>query len=570
MSEVAVQYFEEMFFTSSGLDWDDTVSAIDEVLTPDMNRMLTSPFTAMEIQQATFQMHPSKTPGPDGMSSFFFKKYWHIIGQDVVTAVLSVLNSGFMLRKANHSHIVLVPKRKNSQRMSDYRPISLSNVVYKILSKVLANRMKRVLPLIISESQSAFVPGRQITDNINVAFELMHGLRNRRRGKLCQMAIKLDMSKAYDRVEWGFLKRVMVRMGFARRWINLMMMCVRTTSYSVLFNGEPKGYIKPSRGIRQGDPLSPYLFLLCAEGLSALLQKAERDRKISGVSVCRGGPKISHLLFVDDSLLFCHASSDACHRLMEVLAMYERASGQMINKEKTALFFSKNSPEQVRTTIQQLWGVQGTVNFEKYLGLPALVGKSKQQTFTGLKELIARRLQGWKERLLSRAGRAILIKIVAQAIPTYTMSCFKLPKIWCDGVNSMISKYWWGQQHDEHKIHWLNWGCLCSSKCDGGMGFRDLQCFNLALLAKQGWRLLTQPASLFYRVFQSKYFARCSFWKAKLGSNPSFIWRSILASRDLLCHGMKWSIGNGREVDIWKDDWGVSDLMKRPHSREIQ
>ena len=119
----------------------------------------------------------------------------------------------------------------------------------------------------------------------------------------------------------------MGRMGFERRWINLMMMCVRTTSYSVLLNGEPKGYIKPSRGIRQGDPLSPYLFLLCVEGLSALLRKAERDQKISGVSVCRGGPKISHMLFANDSLLFGRASSVDCHRLMEVLEKYERGFG---------------------------------------------------------------------------------------------------------------------------------------------------------------------------------------------------------------------------------------------------
>ena len=251
-------------------------------------------------------------------------------------------------------------------------------------------------------------------------------------------------------------------------------MCLHYIVLSVLLNGELKGFIKPFGGIRQGDPLSPYLFLLCAEGLSALLRKAEKDQKISGVSVCRGGPKISHLLFADDSLLFCRASSADCHHLMEVLEKYERASGQMINKEKTALFFSKNTPAQVRTTIQHLWGIQGTVNFEKYLGLLAIIGKSKQQTFSGLKELIARRLQGWKERLLSKAGRAILIKMVAQAIPTYTMSCFKLPKVWCDGVNSMISNYWWGQQHEEHKIHWLNWGRLCSSKLDGGIGFRDL------------------------------------------------------------------------------------------------
>ena len=181
----------------------------------------------------------------------------------------------------------------------------------------------KVVPLIISKSQSAFVPGRQITDNINVAFELMHGLRNKRKGKQYQMALKLDMSKAYDRVEWIFLECAMAHMGFERRWIRLMMMCVFSTSYSVLLNGEPTGYIKPSRGIRQGDPLSPYLFLLCAEGLSAFLRKAEREQKIGGVSVCRGGPRISHLLFADDSLLFCRANPNVCQRLMEILAEYE-------------------------------------------------------------------------------------------------------------------------------------------------------------------------------------------------------------------------------------------------------
>jgi hypothetical protein len=375
MGDIAVQYFNEIFSSSAGLEVEDTVRVIDRVVTTDMNCQLLSPFTAMEIQQAAFQMHPSKSPRPDGMCSFFFQKYWHIVGQDVVTAILSVLKSGYMLRKANHSHIVLIPKKQNPQLISDYRPISLSNVVYKILSKVLANRLKSVLPNIISESQSAFIPGRQITDNVAVAFELIHALRSRRKGKLSQMAIKLDMSKAYDSVEWTFLERVMQQMGFASRWIHLMMACVRTTSYSVLMNGEPTGYIKPSRGIRQGDPLSPYLFLFCAEGLSALLRQAGRERRINGVSICRGGPKISHLLFADDSLLFCDANTAECSRLLEVLTTYERASGQVVNRDKTALFFSKNTPDHMRDSIQELWGVRGVSNFERYLGLPAMVGK---------------------------------------------------------------------------------------------------------------------------------------------------------------------------------------------------
>ena len=169
----------------------------------------------------------------------------------------------------NFTHIVLIPKKNDPLLMTDYRPISLTNIVSRILSKVMANRLKRVLPNVISEAQSAFVPNRLITDNTTVAYELLHRMRNKRRGKVGQMAVKLDVSKVYDRVEWDFLRDIMLKLGLDHRWVNLAMETVITASYSILINGEPKGFITPSRGIKQGDPLSPYLYLLCAEGLSA-------------------------------------------------------------------------------------------------------------------------------------------------------------------------------------------------------------------------------------------------------------------------------------------------------------
>ena len=145
-------------------------------------------------------------------------------------------------------------------------------MLYKIVSKVLVNRMKGVLPSVISDSQSAFVPGRMISDNVLMAFEVLHYLKNLGSGCNVQMAAKLDMSKAYDRVEWTYLKAILLKLGFHRNWVELLMACVTSATFAVMVNGEPHGYIKPTHGLRQGDPVSPYLFLLCAEGLSALIR----------------------------------------------------------------------------------------------------------------------------------------------------------------------------------------------------------------------------------------------------------------------------------------------------------
>ena len=211
-------------------------------------------FEDWEVVQALKQMASMKAPGQDGMPPLFFQHFWPMIEGDVTHSVLSWLNSGTLLHPVNHTFITLIPKKKNPSCVLDYCPISLCNVLYKIFSKVLANRLKKILNNIITEHQSTFAKGRLITDNILIAFETLHIMKHYNSGSNGFMALKLDMSKAYDRVEWVFLENVMRKMGFCEQWMGLIMVCVKTVTYSILVNGEPKGLIHPSRSLRQGDP----------------------------------------------------------------------------------------------------------------------------------------------------------------------------------------------------------------------------------------------------------------------------------------------------------------------------
>lgn len=298
INELIGDYFTKIF-SSEGGSCDEVIQCVEKKLMAGQNHSLMEPFTTADVRDAIFSMYPDKSPVPNGMNPVFLKKFWSIVGEDVSSTCLDCIRQCEFPVGLNETSIVLIPKKSNPEHIIDLRPISLCYVFYKIIIKMLANRLKLVLGSFISNSQSACIPSRTITDNILISTEIMHYLKRKRQGKEGTVAFKIDMSKAYDRIEWSFLKSIILRMGFAIGFVDLIMLCVSTVTYRITREGMDVGPIIPNRGLRQGDPLSAYLFIICVEGLSSLISHYKKAGLLDGVRVARGGPCITHLFLAD-------------------------------------------------------------------------------------------------------------------------------------------------------------------------------------------------------------------------------------------------------------------------------
>uniref|UniRef100_A0A803NT49 Reverse transcriptase zinc-binding domain-containing protein n=1 Tax=Cannabis sativa TaxID=3483 RepID=A0A803NT49_CANSA len=332
------------------------------------------------------------------------------------------------------------------------------------------------------------------------------------------MALKLDMSKAYDRVEWSFLEVMMRCLGYDERWIAKVMGCVKS-------------------------------------GLSCLINEASRANKLHGLRFGHLERRLSHLLFADDSLIFMDATVEEGEAITEVLQMYSALSCQCINFNKSNLYVGQNISHAEGQRLAASLGVTFIENHTKYLGLPAFVGRNKREAFGLIRNKVWDKLQGWKMGLFSQAGREVLIKLVIQTISVYVMSCFRLSKGLIHEIQALIARFWWGSTTAKHQVHWGDWEKLCKDKWAGGMGFKDLEDFNQAVLAKQGWKLVTNPNNLFAQVLKALYFPNVEFLEVGKGAWCSNVWRGILCDRELLMKGTRWRVTDGPKVRINEDRW---------------
>jgi len=300
-------------FQQQDSDFSSVIDIINPSISVNDNDMLTEPFTRVGFRYSIFSMHRDKCSDPDGYSPSFYQHFWNLCSDDIFKECCGWLDTGHFPLDLNITNIALIPKGSMQVSMKDWRPIELCIVLYKIISKVLANRLKKVLLKCLSDNHSAFIPDRSILDNAMVAIEVLNFMKAKTRGQDRYVALKLDISKAYDRMDWSYLIVALNKMGFHHRCIRWMRMCVESVDYNVLVNGEQVGPIIPGCGLRQGDPLSPYLFIICAEGLSSLIRDTETRDVLTGTKFCRQAPSVSHLLFADDCFLFFKANEEQAH-----------------------------------------------------------------------------------------------------------------------------------------------------------------------------------------------------------------------------------------------------------------
>lgn len=322
--------------------------------------------TDTEIRSVFFKLNPNKAPGPDGLTSAFFKASWDVVGQEVVSSIQCFFRTSFLPASSNSTILSLVPKFPGASKVSDFRPISCLNTIYKVVSRLLVARLKPILPSFILPCQTAFVKGRLLIENTSLASELVNGYHKNRGSK--RITIKVDIAKAFDTLSWDFLLSCLRSLGLPPLFLSWLKACICTTSFMIGYNGTVNGYFKGKRGLRQGDPLSPYLFVIAMNYLSLMLNKAAEENKINYHSKCNA-MKLTHLSFADDLLIFIDGSISSVQNVLQVLKDFEHRSGLAVSFQKTSFYSSGLSEEEINVIQASTGMLHGTLPFS-YLGVP--------------------------------------------------------------------------------------------------------------------------------------------------------------------------------------------------------
>ncbi|KAM0071560.1 putative RNA-directed DNA polymerase [Helianthus debilis subsp. tardiflorus] len=403
---------------------------------------LTKPFSLTEIKDAVWECDGDRAPGPDGFNFKFLKRCWNGLQGDFINLFNAFYNNPCLNVSCSSSFIALIPKIKDPLRPSDFRPISLIGCINKVISKVLVNRLKNVIHKLIAVEQTAFLAGRNIVDGPLMLNELVAWLKLK---KKAGMIFKVDIHKAYDSLSWGFLNSIMEQMGFPLLWRNWIMGILQSARASVLVNGSPTMEFSCTRGLRQGDPISPFLFLIAMEALSGMMKKASECGIFHGINCNNGGSMIlSHLSYADDVIFLGDWSVSNALNIRRILRCFFLASGLKVNLSKCSLFGVGVEAVEVENMANVLHCRAGSFPF-KYLGLQVGANMNLARNWKPIIDLFKSRLSIWKAKKLSYGGRITLLKSVLSALPTYYFSLYKAPVLVINQLERLRRVFFWGR-----------------------------------------------------------------------------------------------------------------------------
>ncbi|XP_059073453.1 uncharacterized protein LOC131874206 [Cryptomeria japonica] len=494
----AVRFFKSLLSVELVVVDDEFVNSIPPLVSPEDNRLLMAPFSLAELKEIVFSMHPKKAPGPDGFTALFFQRCWDFIGNDLLLTLEESRRNRSILREINTTLIAIIPKVDNPTSFSDFHPIALCNTLYKIFTKAISIRLSKLLPRIIYLEQGGFVPGWETPEGAIVAHEILHSISQK---KVPAMILKLDMLKAYDRVNWQSLVAVLYRFGFSHSWVKWVFSCIRV----------------------DGLPSSQ-----------------------------------SHCLFADDTLLFGMASMREARVIKKIIYDYAAFSGQKVNNQKSKVFFV-NVPTLVRDNLACFWSFHVGTFRCMYLGIPFFLGLDKTSFWDKVVHSITSRITSWNHKWLTMAGKILLIKSVLSVIPTYLMSILQASSQVIKKIKVSLKTFLWSDNlGGQTKIPLLAWDKICRPKEVGGAGIRDLVIQNKALGAKLIWKLYANPQSKWASVMLAKYLRGAPseriFTATSLPKGSPF-WNFLISCREVILPHLSWVVHNGKKARFWDEFW---------------
>ncbi|GJS24794.1 RNA-directed DNA polymerase, eukaryota [Tanacetum coccineum] len=481
---------------------------------------LECPVSYDEVKSAVWGCGTNKSPGPDGFTFEFYRVFWALIDRDVFNAVSEFFESGCIPKGCNASFIALIPKIHDAKIVKDFRPISLIGSIYKIITKILANRLCFVLPSLISDVQSAFVSNRNILDGPFMLNELLSWCKHKKRNAFI---FKVDFEKAFDTVKWDFLLDTLQAFGFGQKWCNWINGCLQSATGSVLVNGSPSSEFQFFRGLKQGDPISPFLFILIMESLHLSFSRVINEGLFKGIAI-NPSFSISHLFYADDAVFVGEWNDSNIKTVVKVLKCFFLASGLKINLLKSKLMGVGVNPNEVSRVATSIGCSTFTAPF-KYLGVSVGDNMSRIASWDDIIFKVSNRLSKWKLKTLSIGGRLTLLKSVLSSIPLYHMSIFKAPIGVLNKLEAIRRNFFNGVDGSENKIAWIvhgNHGAF-------------------------GYRMVSSKGSPWLDIIRDL---------------------STLKSKGIdLMNFMRKKIGNGHNTSFWNDPWLDGEILKSSFHR---